>query len=370
MVGANAPKAILFVLFGASGSGKSTLMQQLKTLEPQVTIHQKVTDRHTRLYDSDEVICDQDVTASKFEYIYVQYGHKYGISKTDIVKSLRQGKHQFVICNDLSTIVRIKREFPGRVRALFMRYDAPRSILEAVQRARQITDDEIELRLQKIQALNQQFLDDPSFFDYVITNNFGATPTEMLQQVKDIIANEMGYEVREERVARLRNTSGSVADVVASMKEGPRPGSAIQPGFVVILMAMVELDPQLRDIHSALLRACDKASLHGERVADEAVTEQIDTKVLASISCAEYVIADVTHERPSVYYEVGYAHALDKQTVITARLGTTPHFYVRNYPVLFYSSTDELEEKTIEALQKLVGRGPESYSTPHVTQQA
>ena len=58
-------------------------------------------------------------------------------------------------------------------------------------------------------------------------------------------------------------------------------------------------------------------------------------------------MADLTHERPNVYYEIGYAHAFKKPTILTARKGTEPHFDVQGFPIISYDNSTNLEHELI-----------------------
>lgn len=181
---------LIFLIFGASGSGKSTLVQELENMKPLVTVHTKGTDREDRQYDGGEILCKKDISPDEYDYIYSRYGHRYGIQRNQIDNALQQGKHHFIICNEVGTIEAIKRDYGAKVRGIFLLFDAPRESILAIQKSRKISDDEINLRVQKIQHLNQVFVDRCGLFDAVIINKFGAPPRKMLNQVNRIIAAE------------------------------------------------------------------------------------------------------------------------------------------------------------------------------------
>ena len=59
----------------------------------------------------------------------------------------------------------------------------------------------------------------------------------------------------------------------------------------------------------------------------------------------------LTHERPNVYYEVGYAHGMQKEVVLTAYEGTNVHFDIASHNVIFYASATELEQRVAKRLR-------------------
>lgn len=347
---------LIFLIFGASGSGKSTLFHELETMEPWVTIHSKGTDRKRRQYDGKELICKDDITLDEYDYIYRQYGHKYGIQKRQIDAALQQGKHHFIICNDIETIQDIKRDYGEHVRVIFLLFDAPKDTILAIQKTRQISDDEVDLRVQKISVLNQIFVDHSELFDAVVINKFGASSRKMLTQIRRIIAAEERPQVLYKE-GELRTELVGIAETVLQIRRNLQQhaeeiGGVVQDDYLFILMAMRENDPLLEDAHAAIKRAATALGLRAQRVDEIAFTEQITNKILGSIRCAEYVVADLTHERPNVYYELGYAHAFGKKTILTARKQTELHFDVQNYPVIFYSASMELERQLKEILSR------------------
>jgi len=349
-------RSLIFLIFGASGSGKSTLTDELVGMGPWVSTHTKGTDRPSRRYDGEEILCEPNILPSKYDYIYSQYGHKYGIQRRQIDAAVQKGQHHFIICNDVETIEAIRRDYGDSVRVVFLRFDSPRETLLVIQKSRRISDDEINLRLEKIRVLNQTFVDHSDLFDAVIINKFGAPPSKMITQLQRIIAAEetcsggKNYEIQR----GFKEIVNTVSEIERRLHlHAEQLGGVVQSDYIFILMAMLKTDPLLQDAHAAIKRVASRLCLRAERIDDIAHIDQINDKVLGSIRCAEYIIADLTHERPNVYYELGYAHAFGKKTILTAREGTNLHFDIRNYPVIFYSSSVQLEDEVVKFLSKL-----------------
>src|SRR5262245_25415876 len=64
---------------------------------------------------------------------------------------------------------------------------------------------------------------------------------------------------------------------------------------------------EMEPIFEAISAAATTAGLHAERVKDIRGDYQITEKILAMIQQARFIVADLTHERPNVYFELGYA---------------------------------------------------------------
>ena len=61
--------------------------------------------------------------------------------------------------------------------------------------------------------------------------------------------------------------------------------------------------------------------------------------VIRRIQEAEVIIADITPENQNVFYEVGYAHALGKPTILLAEKGKRLPFDVSGFRTLFYENS-------------------------------
>jgi len=76
------------------------------------------------------------------------------------------------------------------------------------------------------------------------------------------------------------------------------------------------------------------------RIDDIARPGIIFEDIKREIAEAKAVIAEITAPNQNVFYELGYAHALNKPTVLLARRGVEPlPFDIRSYRVIFYDDS-------------------------------
>jgi len=81
--------------------------------------------------------------------------------------------------------------------------------------------------------------------------------------------------------------------------------------------------------------------------------------ILRNILESEVVIAEITPGNPNVFYELGYAHAIGKQTILLAdRASAELPFDIRGYRVIFYENTikgkPEVENSLGEHLRNIM----------------
>jgi guanylate kinase len=335
--------AFVVVLFGASGSGKSTLMSQVVGAGHGFRVHMKETSRPSRAYDGVEITCVSDLAEVPGDYVYQTYGHRYRIERAQIEESIARNEHHFVICNDIEAIERIREDFDPFVRVVFLHFDAPEAELQKIQQLRGISDDEIQVRLGKIETLYRMFVERPNFFDGVVYNRFGSEPADMWRQVRSLIVK---FSIDSAKAELEKGVQKAVELVRTQFPESARAANtAAVRDYVFILMAMGHDDPMLTDIHETIKNACGELNIDAERVDDIQFLGAITEKVKGSIQRAEFLIADLTHNRPNVYYEIGYAEALGKPVILTARDDTKPHFDLYGMKILYYSNMTNLRSQ-------------------------
>jgi hypothetical protein len=117
------------------------------------------------------------------------------------------------------------------------------------------------------------------------------------------------------------------------------------PGLVFVITSFQDdMEPAFEAINAA----AQAVGLHAERVKDVMGDYRITDKILSSIRGAGLVVVDLTHERPNVYFELGFARGLGKTVITIMREGTKAHFDVQDWTYLRYVDSRPLERDLVE----------------------
>jgi hypothetical protein len=123
------------------------------------------------------------------------------------------------------------------------------------------------------------------------------------------------------------------------------PSKDVELGYAFIAMAMDKDDHELVDVLEAIQVSASSCKIKAERVDEVETNDRITGRILASIRKAEFIIVDLTKERPNVFFEAGYAEGLGKIPIYLARQGTPIHFDLKDYPIVEFRNMKELKEK-------------------------
>lgn len=141
-----------------------------------------------------------------------------------------------------------------------------------------------------------------------------------------------------------------VDDVSSGSANGPESMLEAPKSIAFVMMSISSEIPDLEDVLNSIKRACDAHAIEAVRVDQIEHSGRITDVILKHLRTSQVLICDITHERPNVYYELGYAHGFGKEVILVAARGTKLHFDIKDYNVIFYRNHTELEDKVASRL--------------------
>ena len=140
--------------------------------------------------------------------------------------------------------------------------------------------------------------------------------------------------------------------------------SSYRPNTAFIMMAIDDSKPELEDIKNGIKEVFEKFGIHAITANEIEHEDAITDRILDKIETSEFLFADLTHERPNVYYEIGHAHARNKRVILFCKKGTALHFDLAHRNCPEYENTTELKKRLRKRLVAITNkRGPTDTSS-------
>jgi hypothetical protein len=134
------------------------------------------------------------------------------------------------------------------------------------------------------------------------------------------------------------------------------PALELIPNSAFIMMMMDPNNPELEDTKNAIKEEFARFDIRAVRSDEIEHSDEITQVILEHIRKSEFLIADLTYERPSVYYEIGYAHAIGKRPILFKKSSTRLHFDLSVHNCPDYINLTDLRSKLHSRLKAITGR--------------
>lgn len=151
----------------------------------------------------------------------------------------------------------------------------------------------------------------------------------------------------------ITGMAGQAVLVELEKLSGTVPGDAIaiDPALVFVISSHA---PDMEYVFEAISAACKRSGLQAQRVTDVVGDYRITNKIEHMIRTARFIVCDLTHERPNVYFELGFARGIGKTVITIARKDAEIHFDVKDWTYIPYEDSRPLEKDLERHVKQLV----------------
>ena len=171
---------------------------------------------------------------------------------------------------------------------------------------------------------------------------FGGAAKEIcLEVAKRVDVVYAGTVSRSKYEAVLKSLSTNWEQIAADVVNLAELMASSREVFVVMSF---ETSPQFTDLLESIQNTCEEFGYSAYRVDETNEGERILPEIIRGIRQSAFVIADVSENKPNVYWELGLAAGMDKDIILTARKGTDLPFDINDVPVLYWDSFSEFKK--------------------------
>ena len=225
--------------------------------------------------------------------------------------------------------------------------------LDDYRKQHQIPDlDDVEQKteklLQRLRGKSQYYGERiPLLYDDDYPLAYAKNATEFIALIK--LLEEGGY------VRLLGETNVDVHAVLSAngwniAKKFEKSNQESDQGFIAVWF-----DDSMNESAAAIEEAIKKSGFKPMYIKYEHFAEKIYDKALTEIRQSRFLVVDLTGNRPSVFFEAGFAHGLGIETLYVYKEGVGEEnfpleFYVRHYQCYRYKDSSELTEILTNAI--------------------
>jgi hypothetical protein len=136
-----------------------------------------------------------------------------------------------------------------------------------------------------------------------------------------------------------------------------RPGKRAPYVKDLVFVVMPFQGRDMEDVFTAIKDECVKLGLNATRVDENVGSGFIIKDIVDLIQQAEFVIVDLSRERPNVYYELGYIHGVGfvaEEILLIAQGDAEIHFDIAPLRIMRYRSTKQLRSIVASSMKTMM----------------
>ncbi len=187
---------------------------------------------------------------------------------------------------------------------------------------------------------------------FIVTTELPNGDTDQLAAFIEKQISFIDQDAQEDTIKRA--TSKAIQE---HLGEKRLPSPTVNRQAFVAMPMNEKADPGLADTLDSIKGVFGEFDLKAVRVDDVQDNTQITDKIRSLIESSQYVIADLTDNRPNVFFEAGYAEGIGKTPIYIARDDTRLEFDVKDYPVIFFNNQISLKDGIRKRLNTLLNDG-------------
>ncbi|WP_394870649.1 hypothetical protein [Clostridium butyricum] len=120
----------------------------------------------------------------------------------------------------------------------------------------------------------------------------------------------------------------------------------------------MSFDEKMSNASKVIENVLKKCGYNAENMKNKEYNDLIVPEIFLQIKKSKFVVVDLTQQKSGVYYEAGYAKALDKEIIFSCRSDDFEniHFDVAQQNVIKWEDEEDLKEKLDKRIEATVGK--------------
>jgi len=131
----------------------------------------------------------------------------------------------------------------------------------------------------------------------------------------------------------------------------------VRKGTLFIVTPDKHEDPEQANVLITMRLAAMERGLQPLMAENPDSKKPINPQALDLLTTAEFVVADLTHGRPEVYFQAGFAEAFGNTPIYVAKKGTEVAFDTGEYEVIFFKDNEQLLAELNKRLAGMMEKG-------------